>query len=221
MKPQVSAVIFDLDGTLIDSLEDLGDSMNTALAAHGFPVHPLEPYNYFVGDGMETLVRRAAPEGTADDALAALFARVKEEYGKNWAAKTRPYDGINAMLERLVSLDVPLAVLSNKPHVFTEEVVAHFFPATPFRVVRGSPAGGRAKPEPDMALAVAGTLGLAPDRIAVMGDTRTDMDTAVNAGMLPIGVLWGFRPEKELLSHGAKVILAKPDELFYRVALGG
>ena len=221
MKPEVAAVIFDLDGTLIDSLEDLADAVNTALAEHGLPVHPVEPYKYFVGDGMETLVRRAAPEGTPDGALASVFARVKAEYGKNWAVKTKPYEGVPAMLERLAALGVPLAVLSNKPHEFTGEVVTHFFPETPFAAVLGSPVGGKAKPEPAMALAVAEKLALAPGRIAIMGDSRTDMDTAANAGMLPIGVLWGFRPEDELLSHGAKVVLAKPGDLFYRVGLGG
>ena len=220
MKPEVAAVIFDLDGTLIDSLEDLADSVNTALAEHGLPIHPAEPYNYFVGDGMETLVRRAAPEGTSIDVLASVLVRAKEEYGKNWAAKTKPYQGIVSMLERLVALGVPLAVLSNKPHEFTEEVVKHFFPGTLFVVVQGSPEGGKAKPEPGMALAVAKKFGLKPERIAFMGDTRTDMDTAVNAGMLPTGVLWGFRPEQELLEHGAKVLLVKPDDLFYRVKIG-
>ncbi len=219
MKPEVGAIIFDLDGTLIDSFEDLADAVNMALAEHGLPVHPAEPYKYFVGDGMETLVRRAALEGTSDGALASVFARAKANYANNWAVKTRPYQGISVMLDHLVALGVPLAVLSNKPHEFTGDVVEHFFPNTPFASVQGSPAGGKAKPEPGMAFAVAGKLGLAPDHVAIMGDTRTDMDTAVGAGMLPVGVLWGFRPEKELLAHGAKVILAKPEDLFYRVGL--
>lgn len=217
MKPVVSAIIFDLDGTLIASLEDLADAVNIALAAHSFPTHPLEPYNYFVGDGMETLVRRAAPEGTPDAALAAVFARAKQEYAKNWACKTRPYDGIVPMLEKLAAMGVPLAVLSNKPHEFTGEVVRHFFPRTAFTVVQGSPAGGRAKPEPDMALGIAERFSLPPASVGFMGDSRTDMDTAGNAAMLPIGVLWGFRPESELLKHGAKVLLTHPFRLFDKV----
>lgn len=217
MKPTIAAVIFDLDGTLLASLEDLADAVNIALAAHSLPTHPLEPYKYFVGDGMETLVRRAAPEGTPDAVVSAVFARVRQEYAKNWACKTRPYDGIVSMLEKLTAMRVPLAVLSNKPHEFTEEVVRHFFPHTAFTAVQGSPLGGRAKPEPDMALGIATRLSLEPGKIAFMGDSRTDMDTAVNAGMLPVGVLWGFRPESELVAHGAKVLLGHPSELFAKL----
>lgn len=217
MACNASAVIFDLDGTLINSLDDLADSANTVLAECSLPVHPVESYKYFVGDGMETLVRRAAPPETPDAALASLYARVKAEYGKNWAVKTRPYDGIIPMLERLAAMRTPVALLSNKPHEFVGVVAERFFPTTRFAVVQGCPAGGKPKPDPANAYAAAKALGLSPDRIAFVGDSRTDMDTAVNAGMLPVGVLWGFRPESELLKHGAKVLLAKPAELFDKV----
>lgn len=218
MKPTVSAVIFDLDGTLIASLEDLADAVNAALTAYSLPVHPVAAYNYFVGDGMAVLVRRAVPEGTSDATAAAVLERVKEEYARNWAYKTRAYNGIDPMLEKLAAMDVPLAVLSNKPHRFTVEVVEHFFPGTPFRVVQGHPDTGPGKPDPALALAIAERLALEPARIGFMGDSRTDMDTAVNAGMLPIGVLWGFRPESELTRHGARVLLARPEALFTEVA---
>lgn len=217
MSLHASAAIFDLDGTLINSLDDLADAVNAALAAFSLPTHPVEPYKYFVGDGMETLVRRAAPAGTPEDTLAAVYLRAKEEYGKNWAAKTRPYDGIMPMLERLAAMAVPVAVLSNKPHEFTGSVTRLFFPATRFTAVQGCPAGGKPKPDPAGAFAVAERMGIAPEHIAFIGDSRTDMDTAVNAGMLPVGVLWGFRPESELLKHGAKALLARPSDLFYAV----
>lgn len=219
VKPTVSGMIFDLDGTLIASLEDLADAVNVALAEHSFPTHPLEPYKYFVGDGMNNLVLRACPEGCPDSVIASVFDRVKEEYGKNWARKTRLYDGIRPMLERLSEKNIPLAVLTNKPHEFTREVVEHFLPGVSFTVAQGNRGDGKAKPDPSLALEIAARMGLEPGKIGFMGDSRTDMDTAVNAKMLPIGVLWGFRPEKELLEHGAQVIIAHPDELFEKVEL--
>lgn len=221
MKPTVSGMIFDLDGTLIASLEDLADAVNTALAAHALPRHPLEPFKYFVGDGMNNLVLRACPEGCPEDVVASVFARAKREYGENWAVTTRLYDGVLPMLERLANAGVPLAVLTNKPHEFTREVVEHFLPGISFTVVRGNTGDGKAKPDPAPAREIAARMGLAPERIGLMGDSRTDMDTAVNANMLPIGVLWGFRPERELLEHGARVIIARPEELFDKVTLEG
>ncbi|MDR3073888.1 MAG: HAD family hydrolase [Deltaproteobacteria bacterium] len=214
----LAAVIFDLDGTLIASLEDIADAVNTALAAHALPTHPLEPYKRFVGDGMEMLARRASPRNTPEAVVASVYARVKEEYGRNWANKTRPYEGVPDMLARLAERGVPMAVLSNKPHEFTGEVVRHFFPDAPFAVAQGNPGGGKAKPDPALALSIAGKFSLAPSRIGFMGDSSTDMDTAVNAGMPPIGALWGFRPESELREHGARVLLAHPSELFEKTA---
>ena len=217
MKPSVSAVIFDLDGTLLASLEDLADSVNTVLDEFSFPTHPLEPYKYFVGDGMENLVRRAAPPDTPDTVLSAILSSVMREYGQHWARKSRPYDGIMPMLAELEARRIPMAVLSNKPHAFTVEVMDHFFADIRFTAIQGSPPGSKAKPDPALALAIAGQMRLAPEQVAFMGDTRTDMETANNAGMPPIGVLWGFRPERELLDHGAKVILARPEDFFHKV----
>lgn len=218
MTVTASAAIFDLDGTLIDSLEDLADAGNRTLSARSMPTHPVEPYKYFVGDGMENLMRRAAPEGTPEDVIADMVAEIKREYGANWAKKTRPYAGVRDMLAGLAADGVPMAVLSNKPHEFTEEVVKHFFPEAPFAVIQGSPLGGKAKPDPTLALSVAATFGLRAGEIAFVGDSRTDMDTACNAGMIPVGVLWGFRPEQELLDHGAKVIIRNPLELRQKIS---
>jgi Predicted phosphatases len=219
MKPIARAVIFDLDGTLVDSLEDLADCTNTALAAYSLPIHPLAPYKYFVGMGVNNLIGSAVPAGTPEDVVRDVTTLYRAEYTQHWARKSRPYEGITTMLERLVSMDVPLAVLSNKAQVFTGDFVAHFFPDTPFLTVQGSPAGGVAKPDPTMALTIAAQMGLSPSEIAFMGDTRTDMETANNAGMLPVGVTWGFRPESELVEFGAKVLLHHPDDLFANVVL--
>ncbi len=211
---QAKAVFFDLDGTLLDSLEDLADTTNTALEAHGFPARPVGEYRYFVGDGIRNMLRRAAPPGTDESAIDRLVARARQEYGLHWARKTALYDGIGPMLARLRRKNVPLAVLSNKPHDFCLAMTAHFFPDAPFAVVAGSPPDGRAKPEPEMALRLARTMNLDPAEVLFMGDTRTDMDTAVNAGMVPVGVLWGFRPESELRAHGAQALLRNPSDLF-------
>lgn len=211
---RVKAVIFDLDGTLLDTLADLADAGNAALLAHGLPAHDADAYRLFVGDGMETLMRRAAPEGTAPEALHALVAAMRAEYARNWARKTTPYSGIVSMLDRLCSLAVPIVVLSNKPHDFALLTVSHFFPAVPFARVQGSPAGGKAKPDPALALDVARSLRVQPEDTLFVGDSSVDMDTATAAGMVPAGVLWGFRTERELLAHGARHLLADPGDIF-------
>ena len=219
MKPIARAVIFDLDGTLVDSLEDLADCTNTALAAFSLPTHPLAPYKYFVGMGVKNLIGSAVPAGTPDDLVKDVTTFYRAEYAQHWARKSRPYEGIIPMLEHLAAMDIPLAVLSNKAQIFTGDFVAHFFPGTSFLTVQGSPAEGVAKPDPAMALAIAAQMGLSSNEIAFMGDTRTDMETANNAGMLPVGVTWGFRPESELVEFGATVLLHHPDELFTKVVL--
>jgi len=219
MKPIARAIIFDLDGTLVDSLEDLADCTNTALAAHLLPTHPLASYKYFVGMGLKELINSAVPAETPEDLAEEVTTLYRVEYTQHWARKSRPYEGIMSMLERLVAMEIPLAILSNKAQIFAGDFVAYFFPGTPFLTVQGSPAEGVAKPDPTMALAIAAQMELAPNEIAFMGDTRVDMETANNAGMLPVGVTWGFRPESELVEFGAKVLLHRPEDLFINVAL--
>lgn len=214
----VKAVFFDLDGTLINSLEDLAETTNYALAQRGLPTHPVGDYRYFVGDGIHTMLQRTAPKG-ADPALVDELVEIaRTEYGKYWARKTHVYEGIFPMLERLQEQNIILAVLSNKLQAFTTQVVTHFFPATPFASVKGSPPGGKAKPHPGMALAMAAELGVKPEEVLFMGDTRVDMETACAAGMVPVGVLWGFRPRAELEEFGARHILEHPADLFTRFA---
>ena len=207
------AVFFDLDGTLIDSLDDLADTTNDVLARHGLPTHPVHDYRYFVGDGIHTMLQRTVPQGTDPALVDALVAQAKVEYGQHWARKTRVYAGIPAMLEQLQAKGVQLAVLSNKLQDFTTMVVQHFFPHQPFVLIKGSPEGGKAKPHPAMALAMAQELGLRPQEVLFMGDTRVDMETASNAGMVPVGVLWGFRPKEELVAHGARYLLEQPGDV--------
>ena len=209
------AVLFDLVGTLLDTLEDLADSMNAVLCRMGFPVHPVESYRYFVGDGQEFLVRRALPEEKRGDegTVRACVAEMREEYGRRWAAKTRPYEGIPELLETLAARSVKTAVLSNKPDDFTKIVVARFLPRWTFGAVRGLLPGGPRKPDPAGALAIAAELGLPPSDFVYLGDTATDIMTAVAAGMYPVGALWGFRTAGELFSAGAERLAARPEEL--------
>jgi phosphoglycolate phosphatase len=213
MPHRFRAAIFDLDGTLIDSLADIADATDRALSAFGFPGHDLASYRYFVGDGMGMLMRRAAPAGSGEETARRLLARMLEEYASAWRVKTRPYPGIPELLDDLVRRGCKLAVLSNKPHPMTLEVVAHFFPSVPFDRVQGSPSpSSPAKPDPALALSIAASFGLPPAEVAFVGDTRTDMRTAANAGMPAVGVSWGFRPRGELEENGAAFILDSPGQ---------
>jgi phosphoglycolate phosphatase len=208
------AVLFDLDGTLLDTLEDLADSANLALGQLGFPAHPIESYKYFIGDGLENLVRRALPEGRGDSAtLARCLELTRVHYAVGWAKKTRPYQGIPALLDALTLRGVRMAVLSNKPEELTRLCVEGLLAAWHFEVVSGARQSLPRKPDPTGANQIARRLELAPKKIVYLGDTATDMQTAVAAGMFPVGALWGFRTAEELRAHGAQILLASPVDL--------
>ena len=212
---QAQGVIFDLDGTLLDTLEDLADAVNTALANHGWPTHPLDAYRQFVGNGVTTLIRRAMPEEhRLEDALVdEVVVKMREIYSRGWANKTRPYPGIDQLLTALRDNGVPMTVLSNKPHDATAAMVAHFFPANPFRLVMGARPDKPSKPDPTMALETAGFLGLPPTALLFLGDSDVDIRTAIAAGMTPLGAAWGFRGPEELRTAGARAVLRTPEEL--------
>lgn len=208
------ALIFDLDGTLLNTLEDLADSGNAALAALGLPRHEVDAYRMFVGLGVAELVQRMLPEQNRDEAtLKRAGDLLMGEYKVRWKDKTRPYPGITEMLQSLLALGLPLCVLSNKPQAYTDITVSEFFPGFPFRFVRGARPEVPNKPHPAGALALSGELGLMPGQIAFVGDSATDMKTARGAGMLPVGVLWGFRDAAELTGNGARHLIAAPAEL--------
>lgn len=211
---KIRAVFFDLDGTLLNTLEDLADSANAALEANGLPVHPLEAYRYFVGSGAVTLITRAIPPDKRTDAMVnACYKRFREEYSRRWDAKTRPYEGIPELLDELQRRGIRMAVLSNKPQAATEECVARFFPRWPFDPVHGHREGVPVKPDPAGALGMARHLGLNPDEVFYLGDSDVDMLTAVRAGFFPAGALWGFRTEEELVKAGACAVLSHPADL--------
>lgn len=217
---RIRAVLFDLDGTLLDTIEDLTDAMNAALGRLGFPGHSSEACKLLVGDGVEQFALRALPRAEArDEALVSrCVGMMREEYRKRWAAKTRPYDGIAELLDVLSRRMVPMAVLSNKADDFTKMMVAHFFPGTMFAAVLGARPDVPRKPDPTSALRAAAAFGCPPCEVLFLGDTGTDMKTAVAAGMYPVGALWGFRGREELLASGAKELIRRPQELLALVA---
>jgi len=208
------AILFDLDGTLLDTLHDLADSMNAVLARMGFAPHYVDAYRYFVGDGVLNLARRALPESARDErTVASCAALMREEYDRRWADKTRPYPGVPELLEWLHAREVKLAVLSNKGEDFTRKTVARFLPSGVFAAVRGYRDDGVLKPDPRGALAIARELGLPPTSFLYLGDTATDMKTAIAAGMCPVGALWGFRTVEELADAGAKHLIENPQQI--------
>lgn len=206
------AVLFDLDGTLLDSLEDIGDAMNAVLAARGHPTHSMRAYQALVGEGARELARRALPadaRSQIDDVLAAY----KAHYRANLVVKSKPYEGIPALLEALSRRSIPMAVVTNKPHDVAVDIVARVFSSGTFAIVIGQRDGYPHKPDPSGALSVARELGVEPARAFFVGDTDTDMRTARNAAMRAIGVTWGFRDRAELETHGADVIVEHPEEI--------
>jgi phosphoglycolate phosphatase len=209
-----TAVVFDLDGTLLDTLADIGNSANQVLEELALPVHPLPAYQRFVGDGVQTLVERIVPAANRTPELVAqAVARFAEVYETRWNQATTLYAGIATLLTELSERRVPMAVLSNKPQKFTELCVEHFLASWKFAVVFGQRTGVPRKPDPAGALEIAARLNLAPGDCYYVGDTSVDMQTATGAGMRALGVAWGFRPISELKEHGATTILNHPCDL--------
>ena len=208
------AVIFDLDGTLLDTLADIADAMNAALGRLGFPGHETSAYRYLTGDGASAMAERSMPGPARNEAAVAECVReFRSEYARRWGTKTRPYPGIRELLDGLAGRRIKLAVLSNKLDDFTRRAVRDFLPGFEFSFVIGAKPGLAPKPDPAGALSIASGLGVHPSQIAYLGDTGVDMKTAVQAGMLPLGALWGFRDEKELRENGARVLISSPPEL--------
>lgn len=219
MEKEYQAAIFDLDGTLIDSLEDLAISVNEMLAFYGFPQHELAEYRYFLGNGSRKLVERALPAERAKDPtfVDTAMKRYQSMYEKH-RSHTKPFAGILDVLNKLKGMGIPCGVCTNKHQMAADEIIARLFPKDTFSIVMGDRPPLPVKPDPTKVLMMAKEYGVRPDRIAYFGDTSVDMDTAVNAGFLPVGVLWGFRPREELLEHGAKILLAHPMELFENIS---
>lgn len=211
MNPPLKAALFDLDGTLLDTLEDLANATNRALASAAYPVHPVSAYRRFVGNGLRTLVSRALPAGEdASSALGELVRRTGENYARDWAETTRPYPHIPELLDTLRGKGIPLAVVTNKPHDWTLLMLDHYFPGQPFAFVQGATPRIPHKPDPAGALKAALNLNVTPEEAAFLGDSNVDMHTARNAHMLALGAAWGFRGAQELREAGADHILEDP-----------
>jgi len=214
MVVQTSAVLFDLDGTLLDSLADIGDSMNLVLSEMGLPTHSSSDYRSYVGEGIRVLAWRALPSTRRDDAtLSRCVARMSEVYRGHLADKTRPYHGIPELLDSLDATGIRKAVLSNKPQELTASLVSTLLGRWTFDPVFGERPGVARKPDPTAALEAAGRLGLSPQAIVFVGDTPIDIETARNAGMRSVAAAWGFRSESELREAGASVIARWPRDV--------
>jgi len=214
MTSHFKAVLFDLDGTLLDTLVDLADSMNTILKRFGYPPHATESYRYFVGDGMEKLVIRSLPPGNYSPEDINLYIReIKMDYHQRWPHNSRPYDGISDMLDELESLHIPAAIFSNKPDEFTREMVDKLLPHWKFAETVGATSAVPRKRDPTGAISIAEKMMIAPQHFLYLGDTNTDMQTATRAGMFGVGAAWGFRSVEELLENGAQCIIRHPSEI--------
>ena len=212
------AVLFDLDGTLLDTLRDLADAMNQALQQMGFASHPVERYADFVGEGIYNEAYRALPQGHRDEAtINECVELTRGFYKQNWNVHTDIYPGIAEMLDGLQQRGFPKSILSNKPDDFTNLIADRMLGKWEFDVVRGLRGNSRKKPDPSVAFEIAEKMGVKPEEFIYLGDMDTDMQTAKNAGMCPVGAGWGFRPREELIEHGARRILDKPQELLKMV----
>ena len=208
------AVIFDLDGTLADTLEDIADNMNQALVATGFPTHEYDAYRFYVGDGLKKLVARCLPENArTDDIITDCHDRMIAGYHLNYINKTHLYHGIPELLNTLLSQNVKMAVLSNKADSLTQKICAILLKNWKFEVILGAGDRFPRKPDPASALYIAEQMGIPPAHICYLGDSDVDMKTAVAAGFYPVGAGWGFRPKKELVENGAQKIIDYPTEL--------
>lgn len=217
------AAIFDLDGTLVNSLDDLANNANDTLHAYGFPVHEVEAYRYFVGNGSRKLIERILPEKHATDMafVEQFMSEYKDCYARNLLQKTKPYDGIMEMLEELRRRGIPMAVCTNKHQSAAEMIVKTLFPHGIFQEIIGDQEGLPRKPDPQKVLRIMRDFGVTGEQTAYFGDTDVDMDTARNAGAFAVGVLWGFRAREELVAHGADILLTHPMELFEKVTFAG
>ena len=205
--------IFDLDGTLLDTLQDLATSVNYALRQHAMPEHSIDDIRRFVGNGVRKLMERAVPDGAQNPLFESAFATFRQYYMQHSLETTRPYDGIPEMLDELKRRGCRIAVVSNKMMAATQELIAHFFPQIEVAIGEHEAEGIRKKPAPDTVREALRQLGVTTKNAVYVGDSDVDIETAYNSGLPCISVLWGFRDRDFLLSHGATTLISCPEEL--------
>lgn len=207
-------VIFDLDGTLLNTIADLAHSTNYALNKLGYPTHEIEKYNFMVGNGINKLFERALPEG---EKMEENVLRVRKEfipyYDLHNADDSRPYHGIPELLAYLQSAGIRIAVASNKYQTATKKLIDHYFPEIPFTAVFGQRDGINVKPDPTIVFDILKIAGIAKDDVLYVGDSGVDMLTAANAGVTACGVTWGFRPRAELEEFNPPYIVDTAEEI--------
>ena len=209
--------IFDLDGTLLDTLGDLAASVNYALRMHWMPEHSIDDVRRFVGNGVRKLMERAIPEGAENSDFEVTFATFRQHYMAHSLDTTKPYEGIPETLEALKAKGCHLAVVSNKMMAATQDLCRHFFPDTiEVAIGENEAAGIRKKPTPDTVFEALRQLGVGQEGAVYVGDSDVDIETARNSGLPCISVLWGFRDRDFLLQHGAKTLISSPSELLSR-----
>ncbi len=207
-------VIFDLDGTLLNTIEDLGHAANHALEQHGFATHTIASYRFFVGNGVKRLITRVLPEEhRSDEVVAALLRDFKAYYDEHCCEFTKPYNGIAELLQDLHDRDVRCAVASNKYQSATEAIIAHYFPGVEFVAVEGQREGVNPKPDPSSVFAILARARTPKAEVLYVGDSGVDMETARRACIDSAGVTWGFRPEKELVEYHAGTIVHRPIDI--------
>lgn len=207
------AVIFDLDGTLIDSLNDIAICANQVLKQFDLPVHEIEEYKNFVGGGAEILIRNCTPSNTSEEKISKILKSFKEIYEINLHSNTKPYDGIFELMKNLHTQNIQIGVLSNKPHEFTVKYVEKFFSEYNIKESHGQKKDVPKKPNPSAAIDIAKNFNIKCQDIFFIGDSDVDIKTAKNAGMIAVGVSWGFRGTKELIENGADYIVKTPQDI--------
>jgi len=213
------ALIFDLDGTLANTLEDIADNMNHVLALKGFPTHDYDAYRYFVGNGLYNLVIRCLPENVRTDAIITdCHNRMIAEYNLNYINKTHLYDGIPELLDALSLKGVKLAALSNKADQLTQKICSELLKSWKFDAIIGAGDRFPRKPDPASALFICEQMGVAPAQVCYLGDSDVDMKTAIAAGFYAVGAAWGFRPKQELVENGAMQVIDYPTDLSQLIA---
>lgn len=215
----IKSIIFDLDGTLIESLSSIVHSMNFLLEKEGFPIHPFDNYRMFVGDGVTKLVERSFPEINSDNVRHYVSEYIKI-YVESWREKTIPFNGIYHMLEKFQKNDINMFILSNKRDDLTKLQTVELFPDINFIDVRGAVADIPKKPDPAAAIEMLTLNNLSPGETIFIGDSGVDMQTALNGGMNSGGVLWGFRSRKELMENGADYLFETPSDIIRTVLEG-